>query len=446
MTTCICRSIILTGSLDGWLLIYNYVLDLVVQKLYFGFNKLINCSLHPSGLYLIAATRDGLNIIIIRSDKVTANTELDFEYRFSFVLNYEDTLKYSNGGDKIVFTENNNHIFVIKTIDYTIQERFSFKKTNYNIKIKELQFSNDDNYLIGSLEMIPGRIVFQLWHSNSLIPIYEIDYNNCNLYRINVTSKFIVHPFKSSFFSIENCKLNEYELPKPLSALSLSFCKEPKDRNEIKLINSYHIINYNDANDEFITCLTINKCGRLIIIGTNMGHLRVYKLTENNFIEESNLNYGGHTKSVKTVSIIDNDNLLVTGYDDGTLIIWSIGRLLCDNSKHKYLNSNNNNVLANTKDLMSQMFDENGSELNYDANLECLMNYDQLMEQHNNILLYEEKLNKFDADIKLRLRIKQIQFEIKSRELKYIFYSQMERLEVNNEINKHFFDYLLIIR
>jgi hypothetical protein len=75
--------------------------------------------------------------------------------------------------------------------------------------------------------------------------------------------------------------------------------------------------------DENVTCIECTRSGKLILVGTSKGYLRVY-LVASSVVKS----YRAHASSITRLCVTPNDEYLITGSVDGLVTFWRIAKLL----------------------------------------------------------------------------------------------------------------------
>lgn len=115
-----------------------------------------------------------------------------------------------------------------------------------------------------------------------------------------------------------------------------------KPNCEVKLLKKFET-----KQTENVTCLHMNRSGKIISIGTNKGTIRVFRLPEGEYKE-----YRAHSNAITKMCITFNDECLISSSEDGTVIFWHINEQLRTlNVNHQF----NEEVLVEKNSCLNTM-------------------------------------------------------------------------------------------
>ena len=198
-----------------------------------------------------------------------------------------------------------------------------------------------------------------------------------------------MHPNKEWLFLISTEKaLRQFQCQ-----MWAEFKSAIKPNTEVKLLRKL-----DTKSDENVTCLQMNKSGRLICIGTNKGSIRIYLLPEG-----THKDYRAHANSITKLCFTFNDDYLVTASEDGTIIYWHI------NEKIRKL------------------------RINHQFNEEILIDQSSYLKTASTIAKNENKISDCRIETDFLYSFKELYSSIKQRELSNRLNQQLT--ELNNKID-----------
>lgn len=373
---CVRKSWIVSCSLDRTVIIWNYETKSIDLRHYFD-QDLLSVAFHPSGLYLIVCTTSSLKYMKICLDSLAVVHSLN-------VRNCTNCL-FANGGHIFAFVQG-TIVQIYSSLDFI---ELGSIKTQEMGKIKQLRFTSNDNYLICC--SMAGMI--KIWHTNTLNLSNEIISKGLSYVGL------ALHPSQENLYLISTEKaIREYQL-----TLNEDLKLVYKINAPAKLVRKL------EANlSENLTSIEISKSGKMLCVGTNKGVLKVYLLPTGQCRE-----YRAHSSSLNRICIAYNDEVVVTGSDDGTIGFWQI----FDEFKFK-------NVSLNC--LISSKTQYNAMYLEQDI---VLTNRKEYFEKSKKILEIQRKIDLLNNETEFDLRLRELKFKIKAKELKSKFDNQINLLK-----------------
>jgi cilia- and flagella-associated protein 57 len=367
--SCVRKPLMVSCSLDGCLNIWNYDTKSIELRQEFDYD-LLSVAIHPSGIYLILCSAYNLRYMEINTDVLSLMHTLK-------VRNCTNCI-FSNGGHMFAFVQGT---VVQIYLSYKFSEIGAIKTQEMG-KIKQLKFTDNDNYLVCC--SIAG--IIRIWNCCNLSVVHEIitkglSYIGLAL-NLNQEMLFLISTEKA---------IRQFQLP--LSDDLNSFFKSNTQAKLIKKMET--------KNDENLTCIEISKSNKLLCVGTNKGTLRVILLSTGNFKE-----YKAHSSSITKICIAFNDELLLTSSDDGIIVSWKISKMF------KYQYNDTEYLLASNKPLYKTIFLE--QEM-------VLTNKKEFMLKSHQIIDTERKIENLTYETDFKLRLKDLKFKIKIKELNYRF-------------------------
>jgi hypothetical protein len=373
--SCIRKALVATCSSDRTLVLWNYDTHSIDLRQQFE-EDLFSVAMHPSGMYLLLATSNSLKFMSICSNKC----------KILFVYNVRSCSNclFSHGGFKFVAVHG-TVVQIYTTL--TSQEPQSIKTQDMG-KIKQLSLTKDDRYLICC--SMTG--IVRIWDTQTLTVVSELITKGLSYIGLSL------HPNQDWLFLISTEKaVRQFQLPKVDN-----FNAVINPDGEIKLKQKLET-----RSDENITCIEVNKCGRMLCLGTNKGVIRVYVLLNaggGQFRE-----YRAHTSSISKICITCFDEYLITCSDDGAVVYWRIGSRLRDSAVVPVLAQVTQAALADQDEYEKQMARDKK---------------------------WERKLREFEAQADFVTRMRELKFEIKRREMTRRFNAQIVSIvaQIENEI------------
>lgn len=330
--------------------------------------ELFTVAFHPSGLYLILSGTNSLKYMSIYLESC----------KVIHVLNVHSCKNciFSNGGHLFALIHG-TIIQVYSSVKYN--EIGSIKSQDMG-KIKQLRFSQDDHYLLCC--SMAG--IIRIWNSQSLNLITEITTKGLSYIGLDL------HPNQEWLYLISTEKnIRQFQI-----IVSEEYRNLIKPNAEPRLVQKF-----STKPDENVTCIEISKSGKILCIGTNKGCLRVYSIANPDDFHD----YRAHFGSVNKICISFGDECMVSCADDGSVVFW--------------------NISSKAKDSFAELIQ---------LNEEILIDRDEYRKKSNIIEVYENKLKESNIETNFKLRMKELKFNIKKRELKSRFNNQM--IDLMNKI------------
>ncbi len=325
---------------------------------------LYSLAFHPSGSYLLLSTSNSIKYISIYMNYLKTIHVLYFRSCTNCL--------FANGGQMFAFV----HGTVVQIYSSLNFKELGSIKTQEMGKIKQLRFSKDDHYLICC--SMAG--IIRIWNAQTTHVISEIITKGLSYIGLSL------HPNNEWLFLISTEKAIRH-LQLPLSEEHNFLIKHGAESKLVK--------KYDTKSDENTTCIEISKSGKMFCIGTNKGSIRIYLLQNGGSFKE----YRMHSSSICKLCISHTDEYLISCSEDGTIVYW----------------------------LIDSRF-RGESYLFNQSNEEILLDQDEYLKQISIIRQFESKLQVSKEETNFMLRVKDLKFEIKKRELETRFDSQIKDL------------------
>ncbi|XP_050817064.1 cilia- and flagella-associated protein 57 isoform X2 [Gopherus flavomarginatus] len=358
LDTCIRKPLVATCSLDRSVRIWNYetnTLDLYKEYQ----EEAYAVSLHPTGLYVLVGFSDKLRLMNLLIDDI--RTFKDFTVRGC------RECTFSNGGH-LFAAVNGNVIHIYSTT--------SFENVNnlkgHNGKVRSVVWSADDNKLISCGT---DGAVYE-WSLLTGKRESECVLKSCSY------SGVAISPDAKIIFAVGSDQT----------------LKEISDSSILREVPTF---------DVTYTAIVVSHSGRMVFTGTSVGTIRSmkYPLPVHKEFNE----YQAHAGPVTKMSITCDDQFLLTGSEDGCLLIWKV-------------------------------YDKEGRGLKREKEVgyaeEVLITKTDMEEKTQVMLELKTRVEELKMENEYQLRLKDMNYNEKMKELTEKFIQEMESLKTKNQVLK----------
>ncbi|XP_030427523.1 cilia- and flagella-associated protein 57 isoform X2 [Gopherus evgoodei] len=358
LDTCIRKPLVATCSLDRSVRIWNYetnTLDLYKEYQ----EEAYAVSLHPTGLYVLVGFSDKLRLMNLLIDDI--RTFKDFTVRGC------RECTFSNGGH-LFAAVNGNVIHIYSTT--------SFENVNnlkgHNGKVRSVIWSADDNKLISCGT---DGAVYE-WSLLTGKRESECVLKSCSY------SGVAISPDAKIIFAVGSDQT----------------LKEISDSSILREVPTF---------DVTYTAIVVSHSGRMVFTGTSVGTIRSmkYPLPVHKEFNE----YQAHAGPVTKMSITCDDQFLLTGSEDGCLLIWKV-------------------------------YDKEGRGLKREKEVgyaeEVLITKTDMEEKTQVMLELKTRVEELKMENEYQLRLKDMNYNEKMKELTEKFIQEMESLKTKNQVLK----------
>jgi len=357
---CIRKPLIATCSIDRSVRVWNF--ETGALEIYKEFaEEAYSVALHPSGLYILVGLSDKLRLMNILIDDIRPFKE--------FNIRACKECSFSNGGNLFAAVHGN----VIQVYSTTTFENVSNFK-GHNGKVKQIIWSNDDTKLISC--GIDGAV-------------YEWD---------TVGGK------RTGEYVLKNCSYTGITInPDARNIFAVGSDRKLKEISDSQVLREIEV----EEDDTVPISVAQSRSGRMLFMGTSKGTVRSYKfpLTKPSEFQE----HVAHTGPVTRMKITFNDEYMITGADDGSIILWKIqdkeGRSIKRDKETTYAEE----ILITKTDL------EEKNALNKEL---------------------QNRVKELKSENEYQMRLKELSNSDKIKELTEKFIQEMESLKTKNQVLK----------
>uniref|UniRef100_H2ZKC8 Cilia- and flagella-associated protein 57 n=1 Tax=Ciona savignyi TaxID=51511 RepID=H2ZKC8_CIOSA len=380
LDVCIRKPLIATCSVDQSVRIWNYETNSL--ELYKVFQEeAYSIALHPSGLYILVGFSDKLRLMNILIDDIRIFKEL--------TIRGCRECAFSNGGHLFAAVHGN----VIQIYSSTTFENVSNLK-GHNGKVRAIAWSADDNKLIST--GMDGAVYE--WSAAAAKRVNEVVLKSCAYSGVTVSPSgkhtYAVGSDKS-IKEITDSQQNPHWFETELSKLK---------KNRIKISLNGAIF---DSGGVTLTQVVMSHSGRMLFCGTSNGALRSIKFPLTDVGEW--LEHQAHAAQITKMKITYDDQYLVTVSEDACLMIWRVS-------------------------------DKEGRGVKHDREVpyaeEILITKSDLEEKVGKADMSHCQVEELKMENEYQLRLKDMNYNEKIKELTEKFIQEMEALKTKNQVLK----------
>lgn len=180
--------------------------------------------------------------------------------------------------------------------------------------------------------------------------------------------------------------------------------------NILKEIGDSSVLRNIDAGEVTLLCLTLSHSGRMLFAATTLGSLWSFKFPLSDAGERQE--YQGHSSRVTRMKMTFDDQYLITVSEDASVMIWKI-------------QDKEGRGMKREKDTMSSMYAD-----------EILITKSDLEEKNAVMAELRTRVNELGMENEYQLRLKDMNYNEKIKELTEKFIQEMESLKTKNQILK----------
>ncbi|MCI4377754.1 hypothetical protein PGIGA_G00207350 [Pangasianodon gigas] len=375
LSVCIRKPLIATCSMDHSIRIWNY--ETGALELYKEFQEeSYSVALHPSGLFILAGFSDKLRLMNLLIDDIRTFKE--------FTVRSCRECVFSHGGHMFAAVNGNViHLYSTTTFDNILNLK------GHSGKVRSVVWSADDSRLV-SCGM--DGAVYE-WNALNGQRESESVLKSCSYTSVAVS------PDTRSILAVGNdCTLKEIQDCQASPENGLFFYHRGLKRQILREVAS---------DDVIYTSIVMTRSGRALFTGTTSGTIRAIKyplLMQKDWTE-----YQAHSGPITKMVITFDDQYLLSASEDGCLFIWKIteqeGRGLKRDKEMSYAEE----ILITKSDL----------------------------EEKNQIMLeLKTRVEELKMENEYQLRLKDMNYNEKIKELTEKFSQQIESLTTQNQVLK----------
>uniref|UniRef100_A0AAQ5YVD9 EML-like second beta-propeller domain-containing protein n=1 Tax=Amphiprion ocellaris TaxID=80972 RepID=A0AAQ5YVD9_AMPOC len=358
LSVCIRKPLVATSSLDRSVRIWNY--ETKVLELYKEFQEEAHSvALHPTGLFILVGFSDKLRLMNLVIDDIRTFKE--------FTVRSCQECAFSHGGHLFAAVSGNIiHIYSVTSFENILNLK------GHNGKVRGIEWSLDDSRLV-SCGM--DGAVYE-WNTQTGKRVSESVLKSCSYTGVAFSS---------------DCKTI-------LAVGTDLMLKEIQDCQVLREVPPDEVAH---------TALAVSRSGRVVFTGSSSGTIKAIKYPLP--IQKEWIMYQAHCGPVTKMAITYDEQFLLTGSEDGCLLVWTI------------IDKEGRGLRSNTQIVHTE---------------EILVTKSDLEEKTQNMLELKMRLEELQMEGEYQLRLRDMNYNEKLKELSDKFTQQIETLTTTQQVMK----------